>query len=111
MFRDLLKLCNGLEDQLVDGTPDEVATIADMVSKIIRVTSNCGLRLCQLQKGANGSRADDTKGMKGPILDWLSASEVLTPSLHRRNKSPRGYNHPRTGALLCPTGLEWGAQG
>ncbi|KIM58418.1 hypothetical protein SCLCIDRAFT_128187, partial [Scleroderma citrinum Foug A] len=25
-----------------------------------------------IQKGANGARADDTKGMKGPIIDWIT---------------------------------------
>ena len=26
----------------------------------------------QIQKGANGARADDTKGMKGLIIDWIT---------------------------------------
>lgn len=45
--------------------------------------------------------------MKGPILDWISAEEPLVPALHRRDKRDRGYNHNRTGALLCPAGLDW----
>lgn len=49
--------------------------------------------------------------MKGPILDWLAVGEALVPLLHRRDKSLRGFNHPRTGALLCPAGLDWNAQG
>ncbi|KIJ09521.1 hypothetical protein PAXINDRAFT_17395 [Paxillus involutus ATCC 200175] len=46
-----------------------------------------------VQKGANGARADDTK--------------VLEPPHPRNVKSGRGFNHERTGALLCPAGLDW----
>ena len=56
----------------------------------------------------NGSRADDTKGMKSTIIDWITPKgQTLTPPLNRRIKSDRGYNHERTGALLCPAGLDW----
>lgn len=108
---ELLKLCNGLEDQLADGSDDVVTLIADMVSDGLRLNSNHDLSSTQLQKGAHGSRADDTKNMKGPVLDWLAVGEPLVPPLHRRDKSLRGFNHPRTGALLCPAGLDWNAQG
>lgn len=45
--------------------------------------------------------------MKGPILEWISVDKPLVPPLHRRNKCDRGFNHQRTGALLCPTGVDW----
>ena len=62
----------------------------------------------QIQKGANGARADDTKGMKGPIVDWITPKgQSLTPHIPRNIKSGRGFNHDRTGALLCPAGLDW----
>jgi hypothetical protein len=62
----------------------------------------------QIQKGMNGSRADDTKGMKSAIIDWITPKgQTLTPPLNRRIKSDRGFNHERTGALLCPAGLDW----
>jgi hypothetical protein len=31
----------------------------------------------------------------------------LNPPLLRNVKADRGFHHERTGALLCPTGLDW----
>lgn len=46
--------------------------------------------------------------MKGAILDWIAPNrENLTPYLNRKSKCDRGFNHELTGALLCPTGLDW----
>ena len=62
----------------------------------------------QIQKGANGARADDTKGMKSAIIDWITPKgQSLTPHIPRNVKSGRGFNHDRTGALLCPADLDW----
>lgn len=56
----------------------------------------------------NGGRADDTKGLKAVIIDWITPSEEsLNPPLNRKVKSNRGFHHERTGALLCPAGLDW----
>ncbi|KAI0310130.1 hypothetical protein OF83DRAFT_1045951, partial [Amylostereum chailletii] len=33
--------------------------------------------------------------------------EPLNPPIARHIKSTRGFNHPRTGFLLCPAGLNW----
>ena len=64
--------------------------------------------LLQIQKGANGARADDTKGMKATIIDWITPKgQSLTPHILRNAKSGRGFHHDRTGALLCPAGLDW----
>lgn len=64
--------------------------------------------LQQIQKGANGARADDTKGMKTAIIDWITPKgQTLNPHIPRNVKSGRGFNHERTGALLCPAGLDW----
>ncbi|KIJ58264.1 hypothetical protein HYDPIDRAFT_34348 [Hydnomerulius pinastri MD-312] len=61
-----------------------------------------------IQKGANGARADDTKGMKSAIIDWITPKgQSLNPHIPRNVKSGRGFNHERTGALLCPAGLDW----
>ena len=66
------------------------------------------IALSQLQKGISGARSDDTKSLKGPILDWIVPSgQVLTPPLARNVKMDRGFHHERTGALLCPAGLDW----
>jgi Family of unknown function (DUF6698) len=63
---------------------------------------------CKLQKGLSGAQADDTKGLKGVILDWITPpGQSLTPPIARNVKVDRGFNHERTGSLLCPAGLDW----
>ena len=65
-------------------------------------------RLSQIQKGASSARADDTKSLKSAILDWITPrGQPLNPPLARNVKSDRGFHHERTGALLCPAGLDW----
>ncbi|KIM60074.1 hypothetical protein SCLCIDRAFT_26864 [Scleroderma citrinum Foug A] len=91
IFRELLKMVPGLEARLMESSEDEVISISDLI-----------------QKGINGARADDTKGMKGAIIDWITPKgQSLTPHIPRNVKSGRGFNHERTRALLCPAGLDW----
>jgi hypothetical protein len=46
--------------------------------------------------------------LKGAVLDWITPrGQALNPSLSRHVKSDRGFHHERTGALLCPGGLDW----
>ena len=62
----------------------------------------------KLSKGASGARGDDTKSLKGAVLDWITPKgQNLVPPLARNMKLDRRYNHERTGALLCPAGLDW----
>jgi hypothetical protein len=62
----------------------------------------------QIQKGVNGARADDTKSLKTVIIDWITPKgQTLEPPLRRNHKFDRGFNHHRTGALLCPAHLDW----
>jgi hypothetical protein len=62
----------------------------------------------QIGKGAAGARGDDTKTLKSAILDWIAPTgEAIHPPLHRNVKVDRGFNHERTGFLLCPVGLDW----
>ncbi|KAF8840532.1 hypothetical protein BDN67DRAFT_980964 [Paxillus ammoniavirescens] len=78
-------------NQLMSSSEEEVIIIADLI-----------------QKGVNGVRADDTKSMKGPIIDWITPKgQSLSPHIPRNVKSGHGFNHNRTGALLCPVGLNW----
>jgi hypothetical protein len=66
------------------------------------------LVLSKIQKGVSSARSDDTKSLKGPILDWIiPAGQSLHPPLARNVKMDRGFHHERTGALLCPAGLDW----
>ncbi|OAX33972.1 hypothetical protein K503DRAFT_479526 [Rhizopogon vinicolor AM-OR11-026] len=62
----------------------------------------------QLTKGASGARGDDTKSLKGSVLDWITPKgQNLVPPLAHNMKIDRGFHHKRTGALLCPAGLDW----
>lgn len=62
----------------------------------------------QIQKGAASARSDDTRSLKGSILDWISSPhEPLCPPLARNVKMDRGFHHERTGMLLCPVELDW----
>ena len=52
----------------------------------IATTADCGF-VKQLQKGISGARSDDTKGLKGAILDWIvlhgqSLHPVIASHLH-----------------------------
>ena len=62
----------------------------------------------QIQKGISGARSDDTKSLKSVIIDWITPpGQSLDPPLARNVKTSRGFNHDRTGFLLCPAGLNW----
>lgn len=46
--------------------------------------------------------------MKSAVIDWITpAGQSLNPHIPRNVKAGRGFNHERTGALLCPAGLDW----
>ncbi|KAF8222061.1 hypothetical protein L208DRAFT_1324455, partial [Tricholoma matsutake] len=61
-----------------------------------------------IQKGISSARSDDTKSLKGVVLEWISPPSIpVRPPLSRNVKTNRGYHHPTTGALLCPAGLDW----
>jgi len=91
VFGVLLQMVPGLEDRLMEGTDEDVVLIADL-----------------LQRGVSSARSDDTKSLKGPVLDWIIPSgQYLQPPIARNVKIDRGFNHERTGFLLCPAGMDW----
>lgn len=48
------------------------------------------------------------KSLKSVIIDWITPrGESLVPAIARNVKCDRGYNHDRTGGLLCPADLDW----
>jgi hypothetical protein len=99
----------GLEDRLMESSEAEVAMIADLVrpltSPLRSATQTC---VKKIKKGAASARSDDTKSLKGAILDWITPrGQPLNPPLSRNVKIDRGFHHERTGALLCPAGLDW----
>ena len=115
VFSMLLQMVPGLENRLMNGEDEDVVSIAEMVRSIY---SGINLYnppliippgvLLQLQKGVSSARSDDTKSLKGPVLDWIvPPGQSLTPPLARNVKMDRGYHHERTGSLLCPAGMDW----
>ncbi|KAH9930787.1 hypothetical protein B0H21DRAFT_699948 [Amylocystis lapponica] len=59
-----------------------------------------------IQHGMDGARADDTKGLKEPMIDWITPmGGQLNPAIKRNKKAERGFQHDVTGALLCPVEL------
>ncbi|KAH6906981.1 hypothetical protein BKA70DRAFT_1372276 [Coprinopsis sp. MPI-PUGE-AT-0042] len=92
IYEQLLKLVPGLEKRLCTGSDEDIFHVAELVDP----------------KGSAGARADDTKGLKGVILDWITPrGQSLQPPLMRNVKTDRGFYHPRTGELLCPIGHDW----
>ncbi|TEB24246.1 hypothetical protein FA13DRAFT_1756867 [Coprinellus micaceus] len=87
VFKKLLTTIPDLEGRLMSSSGEEVMAITSM-----------------LQKGAASARSDDTKSLKGVILDWIGP---LNPPLSRNVKHDRGFQHPQTGFLLCPPELDW----
>ncbi|KAL4063283.1 hypothetical protein V8B97DRAFT_2026475 [Scleroderma yunnanense] len=95
-------IMNGLHTMSDDAPEDETLPAACIAYYKVIVMANL------IQKGANGTRADDTKGMKGLIIDWITPKgQSLIPHIHHNVKSGCGFNHVCTGALLCPAGLNW----
>ncbi|KAH6909378.1 hypothetical protein BKA70DRAFT_1371904 [Coprinopsis sp. MPI-PUGE-AT-0042] len=91
IYEQLLGLSPGLEERLCNGSEQDIFHVAELI-----------------QKGSAGARADDTKGLKGVILDWITPrGQSLQPPLMRNIKTDRGFYHCRTGELLCPVGLDW----
>ncbi|KAI0055466.1 hypothetical protein BV25DRAFT_1873121 [Artomyces pyxidatus] len=91
VFDTLMKSVPGIEERLVSSSEDMVAITAELI-----------------QKGISGARSDDTKSIKGPVLEWITPlGQHLSPPLSRNVKMDRGYHHERTGQLLCPAGLDW----
>ena len=108
VFEALLLMVPGLEQRLMDGNEEDVVEVAEMVCLQCHASASLCLLFLELQKGVSSSRSDDTKSLKGPILDWIAPQgQSLNPPLARNVKTDCGFHHERTGSLLCPTGLDW----
>ena len=56
----------------------------------------------QLQKGISGARSDDTKGLKGAILDWITSSSwTISSSCYRPQRQGRSRFQPRAHGGLA----------
>lgn len=86
---------------------EDLTRIAELV-RHCNFHSHSKLTGSQIQKGVSSARSDDTKSLKGPVVDWItSPDQPLRPLLARNVKMDRGFHHERTGALLCPVELDW----
>ena len=62
----------------------------------------------KLQKGLYSTRANDTKGLKSAIFDWITPpGQSLIPPIAQNIKMDHGFNHECTGSVLCPAGMDW----
>jgi len=110
VFEALLLTIPGLEDRLLNGSESDLVAVAESVSDAIILWLSMYFIFfsTQLQKGISGARSDDTKSIKGPVLDWITPlGQSLNPPLSRNVKADRGFHHERTGLLLCPAGMDW----
>jgi len=90
IFQQLLQTVPGLEGRLMDSSEEDIGHIAELI-----------------QKGANSARSDNMKSLKSAILDWITPrGQPLSPPIAHNIKTDRGFHHERTGALLCPAGLD-----
>lgn len=108
VFQKLLGMVPHLEQRLMDGSNEQAMAIADLVGTF-HSSFGCVLSfLLQVQKGVSSARSDDTKSLKGAVLDWITPRGIpLNPPLSRNVKTNRGFHHSATGALLCPAGANW----
>jgi len=61
----LLDMIPGLQERLTTGSEDEVAIVAELI-----------------QKGMSGARGDDTKSLKGAVLEWITPKgQALNPPI------------------------------
>ncbi|KIK77849.1 hypothetical protein PAXRUDRAFT_36737 [Paxillus rubicundulus Ve08.2h10] len=80
-----------LEACIMDSPEKEVIDITDLI-----------------QKGAKSAHADNTKGTKSAIINWITPKgQSLNPHIPWNVKASHGFNHEHPGALLCPAGLDW----
>jgi len=110
IYWKLLNIVPGLEEWIMtSSTNEDLLHIADLIC----VTS-CYLWEyivmfdSQIQKGSFSAHADDTKSMKGPMLDWIALkNSYLDPCITQNNKLERGFHYSVMGFLLCPIEYNW----
>ncbi|KAG2738110.1 hypothetical protein P692DRAFT_20759654 [Suillus brevipes Sb2] len=57
----------------------------------------------KLNEGSDGARGDDSASLKCAVADWLmERTPTPNPTIHRQDKSGRGFYNDVTGGLLCP---------
>ena len=115
VFTALCSVSPNLEDCILGGDDKEVWAIADLVGLILECCLANSLMQCKItskiQRGSSGARSDDTKSLKGTIVNWITPKgKVLIPHLDQNVKHDRGFHHNHTSFLLCPMGEDWNNQ-
>ena len=94
---------------MTSSTNEDLLHIADLV-----YVTSCYLREYivmfdfQIQKGSSSAHADDTKSMKGPMLDWIAPKDsYLNSCIAQNNKLEQGFHYPVTRFLLCLIEYDW----
>ena len=110
VFQKLLEIVPHLQDRLMEASEEGCIQIADLVRFFsLSNSARFPLFMFKLQKGISSARSDDTKSLKGVVLEWITPRDMaLNPPLSRNVKTNRSFHHNTTGALLCPAGLNWG---
>jgi hypothetical protein len=107
VFQKLLRMVPHLPERLMEVSNEECMVIAELV-RLFSPNLYIFSHPSKIQKGISSARSDDTKSLKGVVLEWISPPNIpVQPPLSRNVKTNRGYHHPATGALLCPAGLDW----
>lgn len=97
-----------MTERLMESSEEELMVMADLVSVFLYFLT---LPDClEIQKGVSTARSDDTKSLKGVVLDWITPQDtVLHPPLSLEHK-----NHlwilpccHRCSSLPCWSWLEW----
>jgi hypothetical protein len=109
VFQKLLGMVPHLTECLMNCSNEESMAIADLVCPLhSNIDCFVLLFLLQVQKGVSNARSDDTKSMKGAVLDWITPRDVpLNPPLSHNVKTNCGFHNNTTGVLLCPAGTDW----
>lgn len=96
-------------ERVMECSEEELMVMADLVSlSLVHSQGRTSFHSWKIQKGIATARSDDTKSLKGVVLDWITPRDTaLQPFLSRNVKTNRGFHHPVTGSLLCPAGLDW----
>jgi len=95
----------------VTGSEDELAIVAELLSCLLFLShflTNFFLLRSAREYLARGVMTP--KASKGTVLERITPKgQALNPP-RWSGKVDRGFNHKRTGVLLCPTGLDWANQ-
>ncbi|KAI0349323.1 hypothetical protein OH77DRAFT_1465554 [Trametes cingulata] len=96
-FQALVKLVPAfaLKVDSDDGSPEELQRWMDEFAACLQI-------------GVSGAKSDDTRSLRGAVIDWLKLDfPADTVDLNSDTKVSRGFRNEVTGRLLCPVMLDW----